>query len=68
MRRRTPYSKPFKAQIVQECLQPGTRVSSVAINRVRYRLDAATAAVVGFGSRGVESKEINGDHEPMMAK
>ncbi|WP_432760387.1 IS66-like element accessory protein TnpA [Pseudomonas entomophila] len=32
MRRRSSYPKPFKAQVVQECLQPGATVSSVAIN------------------------------------
>ena len=31
MRQRSSYPKPFKAQIVQECLQPGATVSSVAI-------------------------------------
>lgn len=31
MRQRSSYSKPFKAQVVQECLQPGATVSSVAI-------------------------------------
>ncbi|MEW5546977.1 transposase [Pseudomonas soli] len=29
---RSSYPKPFKAQVVQECLQPGATVSSVAIN------------------------------------
>jgi len=32
MRQRSSYSKPFKAQVVQECLKPGASVSSVAIN------------------------------------
>lgn len=32
MRQRSPYPKPFKAQVVQECLQPGATVSSVAIS------------------------------------
>ena len=32
MRQRSSYPKPFKAQIVRECLQPGASVSSVAIN------------------------------------
>ncbi|WP_449122685.1 transposase [Pseudomonas sp. MPG01] len=32
MRQRSSYPKPFKAQVVQECLQPGAIVSSVAIN------------------------------------
>lgn len=31
MRQRSFYPKPSKAQIVQECLQPGASVSSVAI-------------------------------------
>ncbi|MGY2237063.1 IS66-like element accessory protein TnpA [Pseudomonas gingeri] len=32
MRQRSSYPKPLKAQIVQECLQPGASVSSVAIS------------------------------------
>ena len=31
MRRRTSYPKPLKAQIVQECLQPGVSMVSVAL-------------------------------------
>ena len=31
MRQRSSYPKPFKTQVVQECLQPGATVSSVAI-------------------------------------
>jgi transposase-like protein len=31
MRQRSSYPKPVKAQVVQECLQPGATVSSVAI-------------------------------------
>ena len=31
MRQRSSYTKPFKAQVVQECLQPAATVSSVAI-------------------------------------
>ena len=31
MRQRSSYPKPFKAQVVQECLQPGASVSSIAI-------------------------------------
>jgi transposase-like protein len=53
MRQRSSYPKPFKAQVVQECLQPGASVSSVAIrhginaNVIRkwlpvYREQAAT--------------------------
>ncbi|MFJ4391071.1 transposase [Pseudomonas soli] len=32
MRQRSSYPKPFKAQVVQECLQPGATVSGVAIS------------------------------------
>ncbi|MFJ4348401.1 IS66-like element accessory protein TnpA [Pseudomonas sp. NPDC089401] len=32
IRQRTAYPKPFKAQVVQECLQPGATVSRVAIS------------------------------------
>jgi len=32
MRQRNSYPKPFKAQIVQECLQPGASVASVALS------------------------------------
>ncbi|WAH57251.1 transposase [Pseudomonas silvicola] len=32
MRQRSSYPKPFKAQVVQEYLQPGASVSSVAIS------------------------------------
>ena len=32
MRQRNSYPKPFKAQVVQECLQPGAKISSVAIH------------------------------------
>jgi transposase-like protein len=32
MRQRSSYPKPFKAQVVQECLQPGATISSVAIS------------------------------------
>ncbi|WP_080943236.1 transposase [Pseudomonas marginalis] len=32
MRKRSSYPKPFKAQVVQECLQPGATISSVAIH------------------------------------
>ena len=31
MRQRSSYPKSFKAQFVQECLQPGASISSVAI-------------------------------------
>ena len=31
MRQRSSYPQPFKAQVVQECLQPGATVSNVAI-------------------------------------
>jgi len=32
MRQRSSYPKQFKAQVVQECLQPGASISSVAIS------------------------------------
>jgi transposase len=32
MRQRSSYPKLFKAQVVQECLQPGAPISSVAIH------------------------------------
>ena len=32
MRQRNSYPNPFKAQVVQECLQPGATLSSVAIS------------------------------------
>jgi transposase-like protein len=32
LRQRTSYPKPFKAQVVQECQQPGASVASVALN------------------------------------
>ena len=31
MRQRSSHPKPFKAQVVKECLQPGATVSGVAI-------------------------------------
>lgn len=34
MRQRTSYPKPFKAQVVQECLQPGVSMASVALRHV----------------------------------
>lgn len=33
MRHRSFYPKPFKAQVVQECLQPGETLSSIAISQ-----------------------------------
>lgn len=33
MHQRSSYPKPFKVQVVQECLQPGSTVSSVAISQ-----------------------------------
>jgi hypothetical protein len=36
MRQRSSYPKPFKAQVVQECLQPGATISSVAIHHGYY--------------------------------
>ncbi|WP_448724125.1 transposase [Pseudomonas farris] len=58
MRQRSSYPKPFKSQVVKECLQPGATVSSVAIahginaNVIRkwlplYR-DKPAAALPGF--------------------
>ena len=32
MRQRSSYPKSFKAQVVQDCLQPGASISSVAIS------------------------------------
>ncbi|WP_434559385.1 IS66-like element accessory protein TnpA [Pseudomonas sp. R1-6] len=32
MRQRNSYPRQFKAQVVQECLQPGATISSVAIS------------------------------------
>lgn len=32
MRQRNSYPKHFKAQVVQECLQPGATLSGVAIS------------------------------------
>ena len=32
MRQRNSYPKPFKAQVVQECLQPGVSMASVALH------------------------------------
>jgi transposase-like protein len=59
MRQRSSYPKPFKAQVVQECLQPGASVSSVAIshginaNVIRkwlplYRDQSATPSLPAF--------------------
>jgi len=31
MRQRTSYPKPLKAQVVQECLQPGVSLARVAL-------------------------------------
>ncbi|WP_148057936.1 transposase [Pseudomonas frederiksbergensis] len=38
MRQRTSYSKPFKAQVVQECLQTGVSMASVVL---RHGINAA---------------------------
>ncbi|MDF3869730.1 transposase [Pseudomonas putida] len=54
MRQRSSYPKPFKAQVVQECLQPGATVSSVAINHgihkwlPLYRDQPAAASLPAF--------------------
>lgn len=37
MRQRTSYPKPFKAQVVQECLQPGVSMASVDLRRARRK-------------------------------
>ncbi|WP_349987594.1 IS66 family insertion sequence element accessory protein TnpB [Pseudomonas alloputida] len=57
MRQRSSYPKPFKAQVVQECLQPGATVSSVAINHginanvMRAGTETALARVIAvFGA------------------
>jgi transposase len=66
MRQRSSYPKPFKAQVVQECLQPGATVSNVAIrhginaNVIRkwlplYR-DQLPAALPAFVPARVTSK------------
>ncbi|WP_121500032.1 transposase [Pseudomonas aeruginosa] len=43
MRQRSSYPEPFKVQVVQECLQPGATVSSVAI---RHGINANVIGVV----------------------
>ncbi|WP_060484147.1 transposase [Pseudomonas sp. NBRC 111123] len=59
MRQRSSYPKPFKAQVVQECLHPGATVSSVALshginaNVIRkwmplYRDQCATTSLPAF--------------------
>ncbi|WP_462402797.1 transposase [Pseudomonas sp. Marseille-QA0332] len=42
------YPKPFKAQVVQECLQPGASISSVAISH------GINANVIPNGCRSTE--------------
>ncbi|MDR6610171.1 transposase [Pseudomonas synxantha] len=64
MRQRSSYSKPFKARVVQECLQPGATISSVAIshginaNVIRKWLplyqDHSAAALPAFVPKGGE--------------
>uniref|UniRef100_UPI0003627A17 transposase n=1 Tax=Pseudomonas asplenii TaxID=53407 RepID=UPI0003627A17 len=69
MRQRSSYPKPFKAQVVQECLQPGATVSSVAISHginanVIRKLDAALSrpACSDFttGIRSAKTPHLNG--------
>lgn len=43
MRQRSSYPKPFKAQVVQECLQPGATLSALAFYR-----DQSPAALPAF--------------------
>ena len=38
MRQRSSYPKPFKVQVVQECLQPKATISSVVIH---HRINAS---------------------------
>jgi len=67
MRQRSSYPKPFKAKVVQECLQPGATVSSVAIshginaNVIRkwlplYRHQPATTSLPAFVPLNVAPK------------
>ncbi|NWF07138.1 transposase [Pseudomonas salomonii] len=52
MRQRSSYPKSFKAQVVQECLQPGATISGVAISHGRrfIRLAGCTRS---NGKRGI---------------
>jgi transposase-like protein len=68
MRERKSYPKPFKAQVVHECQQPGVSVAAIAMrhginaNVVRrwlplYR-DQQAVALPAFISLNVESKRV----------
>ena len=72
MRQRSSYPKPFKAQVVQECLQPGASVSRVAIRHginanvirkwlplYRDQLPAALPAVVPVRAAPKRSTEAS---------
>ncbi|NWE28753.1 transposase [Pseudomonas gingeri] len=53
MRQRSSYPKPFKAQVVQECLQPGASISSVAFT---HGIDAIWLATEPMDMRaGIET-------------
>jgi len=75
MRQRTSYPKPFKAQVVQECLQPGVSMASVALrhginaNLVRkwipvYR-DGQPPALPAFVPMKLESLTQPGQQQPV---
>lgn len=55
MRQRSSYPKPFKAQVVQECLQPGATVSSVAISH-------------GINANVIRMRPAKSSTEPRRAK
>ena len=49
MRQRSSYSKSFKTQVVQECLQPGISIASVALRHgINANLVRKTAYSVFF--------------------
>ncbi|MFP3924497.1 transposase [Pseudomonas sp. W5-36] len=50
MRQRSSYPKSFKAQVVQECLQPGATISGVAISHGQL-LILKDAPALSVGSR-----------------
>ncbi|WP_155495882.1 transposase [Pseudomonas coronafaciens] len=49
MRQRSSYPKPFKAQVVQECLQPGATISRVAIRKRPANAPYVRLAPPAFG-------------------
>lgn len=72
MRQRTSYPKPFKAQVVQECLSPDVSIASVALrhginaNLVRkwipiYR-DRQACALPAFVPLKLETAGFSGLH------